>query len=288
MHSGGSGYSRDYLRETVLAWGARRWPDLFDGRNEYATDDLETELGSALVQVTSPRDSGLAWSFRGIRPGLTASRLWETRVLFLSQGDQDLLFVGTGYLGQTDAPVAVAQPGFLCGIIDHLPFDDGGYRICTEPRQVLNDAAFASFRDHLLSPRRTMPVLALGSSPAWGEARDWADSGTGDARSIARGLCGLAHVVCLGPLVLSKLESWLGSELAVKVGQARLFMPGLGDGSAGAADHPLFLPRLGRAGEAGGDVGSAAEEAIYAWSVSAPRRIEFEALWRAHAHASRP
>ena len=270
----------------MLAWGARKWPDLFDGRNEFAADDLETHLGSSRVQVASARNGGFAWSFRGIRPDLTASRLWETRVLFLRHGDQDLLFISTGYHGQIDTRIFVAQPGFLCGLIDHLPFDDGGYRVCTAPRQVLNDAAFASLRDHLLSRRRTMPVLVLGSSPAWSEARDWADSGPVDARSITRKLCGLAHVVCLGPLVLHRLENWLGSELAVKVGQARLFMPGLDEKAAVAAHHPAFSPA--RSDEAARDVSSAAEAAVYAWSVSEPRRLDFEALWSAHARASRP
>jgi hypothetical protein len=133
-----------------------------------------------------------------------------------------------------------------------------------------------------------MPVLVLGSSPAWGEARDWEDSGPGDARSIARKLCGLAHVVCLGPLALGRLERWLGSELAVKVGEARLFMSGLGDEAVAAAHHPVFSPAwAGRAGAAGGEVGSAAQAAVYAWSVSASRRFDFEALWLAHTRAAR-
>ncbi len=289
LQEGGNGYSREYLRENVLAWGARKWPDLFDGVNEYATDDLETRLGSSQVQVVGARDGGYAWSFRGTRPDLSASRLWETRVLFLGHGDQDLLFVSTGFLGQGDPRLLVAQPGFLCGLIDHLPFDDGGYRVCTAPRQVFNDAAFASFREHLLSPRRTMPVLALGSSPASSESRGWEDFGHVDARAIARKVGGLAHVVCLGPLILDRLESWLGNDLAVQVGQARLFMPGLDDEAPDAAQHPVFSPaRTGRAGEPAGDVGSAAEAAIYAWSVSASRRLDFEALWQVHARASRP
>ncbi|MCE9660800.1 MAG: hypothetical protein K8R60_19905 [Burkholderiales bacterium] len=289
LQDGGNGYSREYLRENVLAWGARKWPDLFEGRNEYADDDLETRLGASQVQVVSARDGGFAWSFRGIRPDLSASRLWETRVLFLGHGDQDLLFVSTGFLGQADARLLIAQPGFLCGLIDHLPFDDGGYRVCTAPRQVLNEAAFASFREHLLSPRRTMPVLALGSSPASSESRDWENCGHIDARAIARKVGGLAHVVSLGPLVLDRLESWLGSDLAVKVGDARLFMPGLDDEAPEPAQHPVFSPaRAGLAGEPAGDVGSAAEAAIHAWSISASRRLDFEALWLVHARASRP
>jgi hypothetical protein len=287
LQSGGSGYSREYVRETVLGWGARKWPDLFAGRNEFEPD-FETHLDSSRVQVASARNGGFAWSFKGVRPDLTASRLWETRVLFLGHGDQDLLLVSTGYLGESDFRVLVAQPGFLCGLVDHLPFEDGGYPVCTAPRHVLNDAAFANFRDHLLSPRRTMPVLVLGSSPTSSEARDWDESRHVDARSIARRLCGLAHVVCLGPLVLGRLEDWLGSELAVDVGQARLFMPGLDDEAPEAAHHPAFSPARPVANRAAAvDVGSAAQAAIYAWSVSAPRRLDFDALWLAHARGLR-
>jgi hypothetical protein len=101
-------------------------------------------------------------------------------------------------------------------------------------------------------------------------------------------LRGLAHVVCLGPLVLSRLEEGLGSRLAVDVGQARLFMPGLDDAEPEAMHHPLFSPAGSVAHrQAPRECAAAAQSAVYAWSVSAPRRLDFEALWLAHARACR-
>jgi len=278
LQNQGSGYSREYLRESVLAWAARKWPEFFTGQDAFEAD-FERHCESSRVRVTDARSGSLAWSFSGIRPDLTASRLWETRILFLGRDDHDLLLVSTGYLGDADPDVHVAQPAFMCPLIEHLPFEDGGYPVCTTPRQVLNDAAFANFRDHLLSRRRALPMLVLGAHPTSSESRDWDESRYVDARSMARRLCGLAHVVCLGPLVLDRLRDWLGSELAVDAGGARLFMPGLEE-VGGPGQHPGFARSpSARPRTAAGDLGSTVQAAIHAWSVSAPRRLDFDALW---------
>lgn len=34
----------------------------------------------------------------------------------------------SGYLGDVQGKLMVGQPAFLSGLVEHLPFDDGGYR----------------------------------------------------------------------------------------------------------------------------------------------------------------
>lgn len=284
QQSPGSGYSRDYLRESVLAWARSKWPELFAGRDA-GEAGFEGRGESSRVQVAHGR-RGSSWWFRGVRPDLTGSRLWETRILFVGEEERDLLLVGTGYFGDADARVLVAQPAFVCPLVEHLPFDDGGYPVCTTPRHVLDDAALANFRDHLLSPRRTLPVLALGAHPTSSESRDRDEARLPDARSLARRLCGLAHVVSLGPLVLGRLERWLESELALQAGEARLFLPALEE-SPGPRRHPRFSrSRAAATAAATGDVGAAAQAATYDWSVAPSRRLDFDALWASVAGAA--
>jgi hypothetical protein len=272
-----SGYSREFLRESVLAWAARKWPELFVGRNVYEPA-FQSHSGRSQIQVTSACDGNHAWSFKGIRPDVTGARYWETRVLVLGNEGHDLLGVSTGYLGDVDPKATVAQPAFLNGLIEHLPFEDGGYPVCTVPRQVFDERAFVNLHDHLLSQRRTLPILIVGAGSSSSESRDWEEPHRINARSIAQQLCGLAHVVCVGPLILGLLEARLGSDMAVRSGEARLYLPGPGNTEREQRRRSAqALPDTTHF--AAGDVGAAARAAVYAWSVSASRRTDFNSLW---------
>ena len=107
-------------------------------------------------------DDEFVWTFEGL--GADASgRFWETCVLVLGGPEQDLLTVRTAYADTNAAPPFRAQPKFLCPLIEHLPFEDGSYPIVTQARQVFSVAAFDKFREHLLDPRRSLPILAVSA-----------------------------------------------------------------------------------------------------------------------------
>src|SRR5450432_16472 len=94
-----SGYSREFIRESVMAWAARRWPELLVGRDACGIG-FAAHSPSASVQVTCAGDGDYAWAFRGT--GADGSgRVWETCVLVVGGQDHDLLTVRTGYAGST-------------------------------------------------------------------------------------------------------------------------------------------------------------------------------------------
>jgi hypothetical protein len=266
-----SGYSREYIRESVMSWAARKWPELLVGRDACGVA-FAAQSASASVQVTCAGDGDYVWAFNGIGPD-GSGRVWETRVLVLGGDDHDLVAVRTGYASDAAATPVCAQPQFLRSLVEHLPFDDGGFPLSTQPWPVPSFAAFANFRDHLLSPRRTLPILAVAS----GEAERSGAAAPSPA-VLARALCGLAHVVSLSGVGLSCLEGCLGSGMAVHAGEARLFMPGLAAGFD-PERHPAFTqPRAAPRLDAS-HLEAAAQRATHSWSTSAARRADFDALW---------
>jgi hypothetical protein len=265
----GTGYSREFMRESVMSWAARKWPELLIGRDASGLS-FEAHSCAASVQVTCASDEEYVWSFKGTHADNVAGRIWETCVLVLGGRDHDLLTVRTGYVGDPNVAVPCVQPRFLFSLIEHLPFEDGGYPLSTLPRQVSGVAAFDNFRDHLLSRRRTLPILAVAQSEG-GEPRQ------PNPDFLARALCGLVHVVSLGAMGVACLENWLGPRMAVSAGEARLFMPGL-QTDVDAGRHPAFTD-LRTSHSQASDVEAAAQTAIHAWSTSTSRRADFEAHW---------
>ena len=269
----GSGYSREFIRERVMSWATQKWPDLLVGRDACVVD-FAAHAASASVQVRCASDGAYSWAFKGIGPD-GSGRLWETCVLVLGAEDQDLLAVRTGYVGPTAATPFCAQPRFLCSLIEHLPFEDGGYAIGTQSRRVFSLGDFDTFRDHLLSPRRTLPILAVA---------DDAESGVKASPSprsavLARALCGVAHVVSLAGVGVSCLEECLGPRMAVRAGEARLFMPGLAAAGANPKAHQTISSPLAPSTSEASDVEAAAQQATHSWSTSGRRRADFEVLW---------
>lgn len=267
-----SGYSREFIRESVMSWAARKWPELLIGRDACGIS-FEAHSPCASVQITCAGDGEYAWAFKGT--GTDGSgRVWETCVLVLGGEEDDLLTVRTGYAGRAAATPFCAQPKFLCSLIEHLPFEDGGYPIGTEPRRVFSLAAFDNFRDHLLSRRRTLPILAV----AIDVASEASAPASPSPAVLARALCGVAHVVSLAGVSVSCLEECLGQGMAVRAGDARLFMPGLAPDDE-PDKHPAFANLDVPAHSEASYVEAAAQRATHSWSTSIARRADFEALW---------
>ena len=268
----GSGYSREFIRESVMAWAARKWPELLIGRDACGIG-FQAHSDFASVHVSCAGDEDDVWTFKGTGAH-GPEGMWETCVLVLGGQDHDLLTVRTGYRGHAEATPACAQPKFLCALIEHLSFDDGGHGLSTAPRQVFSLASFDDFHQHLLSGRRTLPILAVRSEVA---SRDPAIAAP-DPAVLARALCGVAHVVSLGAVGASCLEGCLGGSLGVSPGEARLFMPGLA-ADADPGGHPAFRSLQGSLRSEAGDVEAAVQTATHSWSTSLARRADFEALW---------
>ncbi len=119
-------------------------------------------------------------------------------------------------------------------------------------------------------------MFAIAQSDPLAPSNRSADETELNAWSLARKVCGLAHVMSLSSAVSARLEKRLGQEMAIPAREARLFMPGIGK-NGGPEAHPRFVPRRTPDDEANGAGGARA--AAYEWSVSHLRRIGFDALW---------
>lgn len=284
LQNHGSGYSREYVREMVLTWAARKWPELFIGHSA-CEPNFESRTPSGDVKVTSTNHGSYTWSFNGRHPEKQADRHWETRVLVVGNDDQDLLVVRTGYyLGDSSFHGLVAQPRFVPLLIEHLDFNDGGFPVCAWPHLVANAAAFENFYDHLTSLQRTLPILAVGASPLSRAVLNDFERPSMDAWALARQVCGLAHVVSLGTPGSATLRERLGTAMEVCPGEARLFMPRVD--SVAPEQHLRFVPAACAQGEGESglapyreEASSAASAATYEWSTSAQRCRGFDALW---------
>jgi hypothetical protein len=274
----GTGYSREFIRESVMSWAARKWPELLVGRDACAIG-FAAHSPSGSVQVTCADEDEYVWAFKRIGAD-DSGRLWETCILILGGRDHDLLTVRTGFVGSTPATPCTAQPEFLYSLVEHLPFEDGGYPLITQPRQVFSLAAFNNFRDHLFNRRRTLPILAVASAE-----KSQVDAPPAASPAVlARALCGVAHVVSLGEVGASRLENCLGPRMAVRAGQARLFMPGFAD-DADPDMHPAFAERRAPPRLEASYVEAAAQRATHSWSTSVARRADFDLLWTKSARA---
>jgi hypothetical protein len=267
-----SGYSREFIRESVMSWAARKWPELLIGRDACGLS-FAAHSPTASVQVTCAGASEYIWAFRGT--GIDGSgRVWDTRVLVFGGQDHDLLTVQTRYAGTAAASPFCGQPKFLCSLLEHLAFEDGGYPVGTGPRQVSSLAAFDNFHDHLFSRQRTLPILAV-ANPVESEG---SAPPSPSPRVLARALCGVAHVVSLGAVGVACLETYLGPRMALHAGEARLFIPGLA-ANADPEEHPTFSDLQKPTRSEAGYVEAAAQRATHSWSTSVARRADFDALW---------
>ncbi len=274
----GCGYSREFVREKVLGWAIGRWPEVFVGRSA-CDPNFETHSASANVRVTTTNSGSYGWTFRGRLPDGSERSHREIRVVVTGDAGRDLMAVRTGHFGDPEVNAVAGQPQFLQTIVDHLDFDDGGFPVLATPRKVMTGDTFENFYEHLMSARRGLPILAIGHSEGLSEKRGGANGPFLDAHSIARLLCGLAHVVSLGSDTSSRLERRLGQGMGVCAEEARLFMPALGK-TPGPQGHPRFAaPRLVRCDSA--SASAKARAAACEWSLSAPRRMQFDALWAA-------
>jgi hypothetical protein len=160
------------------------------------------------------------------------------------------------------------------GLVEPLPFEDGGCSLGTQLRRVFSLAAFDNFRGHLLSRRRTLPILAVAS-----EVKSEVDAPPSPSPAVlVRALCGVAHVVSLGGVGVSCLEDCLGSRMAVHAGEALLFMPGL-VADADPDKHPALADLHAPPRSKASYIEAAAQTAIHSWSPSVARRADFEVLW---------
>ncbi|MGS0757813.1 hypothetical protein ACVBEH_25990, partial [Roseateles sp. GG27B] len=93
------------------------------------------------------------------------ARTWMTRVLVAEDGDADVMGLQTSCTDLPFAPLVVAPPRLLGLWVERLQLEDGGLAVLGEPREVSDDDQLDAFCRHVMSERRTLPIIALANSP---------------------------------------------------------------------------------------------------------------------------
>jgi hypothetical protein len=240
-----SSANRRRAQQLVCKWARAKWPRLVAGvvDMDRGTSECATP-GQALSVLGEVGSSTWALSIATSEPG--GRRVWMTEAKVVQAGDSDVMDVHTSCTDNADAPLNIAPPSLLRLWVRNLEFDDGGVPVIGEHRTVDDLQQAHAFCNHVQSHSRTLPIIALATSPGSNYY------GVNPAH-LAEAVSGLAHVACIGSFVLAEVAERLGPQLAPLAGTARIYEP-LSDAPDPHGRHPL-IRQSRRARTGSGDLG---------------------------------
>jgi hypothetical protein len=225
-----SSRNRRLAQGLVLGWVRSRWPRLMPSDAELAQERFRCVLSDRRLSIASSA-GGNVWMLEVAYDERDGARTWITRALVADTGSVDVVGLQTTCQDRAGGPMVVAPPKVLGSWVDRLELLDGEVPVLAVPRRVDEEDHLADFRVHLMSPERTLPIVALGNK---GQSRYYGV----DPGGLAESLRGMAHVVCLSPPIVAALRREFGPALAPVAGAARIYRPGFQAG-ADPREHPL-------------------------------------------------
>jgi hypothetical protein len=223
--------NRRRAKDLFWRWVGAKWPGLMPVASDLERSHLERRLPGRRLTVATDSD-GAVWSAEVAYSEKDGTRTWTTRAVVADTGDADVLALQTACSGATSGPLVIAPPRLLGEWVERLELEDGGIAVIGEPRMVTEPDQLAAFCDHVLSSRRTLPVVALTNKP---NSRYYGV----DPRGVAEAVRGLAHVACLTPELAAAAAERLGARLVPVPGVPRIYAPNF-DPAAAPKDHPLM------------------------------------------------
>ena len=229
---------RRRAQELAWAWVGSKWSRLFNAVEDRSAPAVHVAQSGAELQAGSS-DNGQTWSLSVAHRERDGGRTWLTRADVGTQraetGDVDVFSIVTACTPLDEPPRVLAPPGVLHLWVDRLGLDDGGVGIVGEAREVLDDEQLNAFFQHVLSPQRRLPIVALCHQPRsqyYGV----------DPQALATAVRGVAHVACLTTQTCEAVRLRWGQELAPVAGAARLYLPGFHMGMATALPNLELAP----------------------------------------------
>jgi hypothetical protein len=223
--------NRRQAQELVWEWVGAKWPRLLPLARDMQQPHFERALQDHALRVSTSKD-GRTWSLTVIHSEKRTQRIWSTCAQVTDTGYADMVSVQTGCSEVSHAPLVVAPPRVLGAWVERLALVDGGFSVLGEPRQVNAPAPLAAFCDHVMSEKRTLPVIALTHRV---QSRHFGV----DPGGLALAVRGLAHVACLSPEAAAAVPGALGPGSGLVHGTARIFAPGFHARSPDER-HPLL------------------------------------------------
>lgn len=222
--------NRRRARELTWQWVAAKWPRLMPSRDQMEMDQFSHATSGQQIVMSCAADHS-SWSLAVAFDEKNGARTWMTQVEVADGGDADLLRLQTSCTDVADTPLVVAPPRLLGSWVERLDLEDGPFAVQGEPREVNDETQLQGFLAHVLSPQRTLPVIALAHRP---ETRFYGV----DPRGLATAVRGLAHVTCLHPTIALEVADRLGPRLGVVPGAARIYSAHV-PLEENALNHPL-------------------------------------------------
>lgn len=226
--------NRQRAQQLVWSWVRGKWPKLVPPPADQSPSRIEVSAPGQTLSVASDTD-GADWSLSLAHTDARSGRTWTTEARVADSGEADLLGVQVSCTGGAESGFAVAPPRLLAMWVQHLELTDGGFAVVGEPRFVDDATAAEAFCEHVLSPERTLPIIALANSP---HSRYYGV----DPGVLAEAVRGLAHVACLSTPLPAQVTERLGSELVPVRGAARIYGRRF-DRAAAHERHPFVKPR---------------------------------------------
>ncbi len=223
--------NRRRAQELVWSWVSAKWPRLVVSQIDRGRSQFECSIPGVQLAVQSSSD-GTAWTLAVAHSERDGARTWMTRALVAEDGDADVMGLQTSCTDLPFAPLVVAPPRLLGLWVERLQLEDGGLAVLGEPREVSDDDQLDAFCKHVMSERRTLPIIALANSP---HSRFYGV----DPRGLAEAVRGMAHVAYLSPHVSGEVAQRLGPDFGLVYGAARVYAPHFSP-NAVQQDHPLL------------------------------------------------
>lgn len=201
-------------RDLAWQWVASKWPRLLPSAAGMESQHFARSApGQSLVASS---EAGGAWSMTVSFDERNSTRSWVTRVDVDHDGDTTTLALQTACTALPDAPLIVAPPRLLGSWVDQLDLIDGSVAVIGTLRLVTDAQQLSRFLEHVASPERRLPIIALTNRPG---TRFYGVDPAGLATTVR----GLAHVACLAPEVSDAVADRFGTHLGVVAGAARIY-----------------------------------------------------------------
>lgn len=205
-------------RDLAWQWVASKWPRLLPSASAMESHHYARSAPGQSLVASSEADG--AWSLTVSFDERHGTRSWVTHVEVDHDGDATMLALQTACTALPDAPLVVAPPRLLGSWVEQLDLMDGPVAVVGTPRLVADAQQLSRFLEHVASPERHLPIIALGNRPG---TRFYGVDPAGLATSVR----GLAHVACLAPEVSDAVANRFGPHLGVVAGAARIYGAGV-------------------------------------------------------------
>ncbi|MGY2050497.1 hypothetical protein [Methylobacterium sp. JK268] len=169
----------------------------------------------------------------------TLGRTWITEITVASRNGE--AHFGARLLNMTrnsDDPFVPSIPRIVRNIVNSIICKADGVLLRSEPIYINNDTDLEWLVALIENPARKLPVVVMGEAISRVPVTN--------LNTLARSVCGAAHVVGVSSRLNGEFRKYTGRELAVFDGAVRLFRTNLQFDKADPYSHPLWLPTPGR------------------------------------------